>query len=205
MTNLALMPQRPPYVEFEERPEEDRNETIKQGKVVLKAVDYAIIRPIGGKDAVEKPALPWLEHIEKQAVSGDYPREWAKFFRDQYQGWKNGQEVQPNGMHVRNWAAIGRTQAEMLVAARVLTVEDLAQANEEALGRIGIGARELQNRARAWLQTAAQNGSAEELAALRVKTESQAAENKELRQRLDALEARLAVSEDDAGGRKRRA
>lgn len=203
--NVALMPQRPPYVEFEERPVEDRNETIKQGKLVLRPVHFAIIRPIGGKDAIEKEAEPWLTHLDKQVQLGTFPREWAQFFRKQYTDWKNGQEIGPDGTHVRNWAAISRTQAETLIAARCLTVEDLAQANEETMQRIGMGARSLKARAQAWLETAAQNGSAEELAALRVKTEQQATENAELRRRMEALEARISADEEASGGRKRRA
>lgn len=202
MTNVALMPQRPPYVEFEERAVEDRNATIKEGKLVMRSVNYAIIRPIGGKDAIEKEAEPWLDHLDKQAEQGMWPRDWAVFFRDQYKRWREGQEVGPTGTHVRNWAAISRAQAEMLTAARLLTVEDLAQANEEALQRVGIGARELQARARAWLEVAAKNGSAEELNALRVKTDDQ---DRRIEELLDANKRLAAQVEALQGDRKRKA
>jgi len=202
MTNVALMPQRPPYVEFEERTAEDRNETIKQGKLVLRTVNYAIIRPIGGKDAIEKEAEPWLDHIQKQADMGIWPQDWPTFFREQYARWKQGQEIGPTGTHVRNWAAISRAQAEMLIAARLLTVEDLAQANEEALQRVGMGARELQARARVWLEVAAKNGSAEELHALRVKAEDQDRRIADLLESNNRLAAQVEALQGD---RKRKA
>jgi hypothetical protein len=171
--NVALMPQRPPYVEFEQRSEEDREATIKAGHYVARDIDYAIIRAIGAKDAVEKPAAQWLEHIERQASRGQYRREWVQFFRQQYEDWKKGFEPTPNGLHVRQWPGASRAEVDMLVAAKIYTVEDLAEANEEALTRVGMGARGLKQRARAWLDTASKNGSAEELASLRERTANQ--------------------------------
>lgn len=204
MSNVALMPARPPYVEFETRTEEDRDATIKEGKFVAKEVDWAIIRALGSKDTVEKNATEWLEHIEHQARNGAYPREWAKFFREQYTEWKNGGDpTKVNGMHVRNWASISRAQAEGLIAAGVFSVEDLAVANEQALQRIGMGARALQERARAWLESATGNKAAEELAALRVKTAQQDETIATLTARVNELAAALEAGQPAAQGRRR--
>ena len=191
MTNVALMPQRPPYVEFETRAEEDRQATIEAGHYVAKDVDYAIIRAIGAKDAVEKPALEWLGHIEKMAATSRYNREWAKFFREQYNEWKAGHETAPNGFHVKNWPAISPAQRDMLVAARILTVEDLAAANEETLQRIGIGARGLKHRAQAWLDTVQNTKSSEELSMLREKAGNQDAQIAQLTETVQNLMAQL--------------
>ena len=209
--NVALMPQRPPYVEFEQRSEEDRQATVKAGHLVARDIDYAIIRAIGAKDAVEKPALDWLEHIEKQVVRGAYRREWAQFFRQQYEDWKKGFAPTPNGLHVRNWPGVSRAEVDMLVAAKIYTVEDLAEANEEALTRVGMGARGLKQRARAWLDTAAKNGSAEELASLRERTKNQDERIETLLRQVETLSAEVKAlrgdDEDEAPrqeGRRRR-
>lgn len=192
---------RPPYVEFETRPEEDRAATIEQGHIVLKDVDYAIIRALGSKDTVEKVATEWLAHIELQAQRGAYPREWAKFFRQQYDEWKNGGDAtKVNGLHVRNWAAISRAQAEGLISAGVYSVEDLALANEEALKRIGMGARALQERARAYLDSAEQGKAAEELAALRAQNATQAEQIETLTRKVNELVA----AQLESGQEKRR-
>jgi len=204
MTNVRSMlcASRPPYVEFETRPVEDRQATIDGGKVVVKDVDYAIIRALGSKDTVEKEAAGWLEHIEAQAVRGAYPRDWAKFFREQYNEWKNGGDpAKVNGLYVRNWAAISRSQAEGLISAGIHSVEDLAAANEEALRRIGMGSRVLQQRAQAWLETAAQNGSAEELASLRQENADLKSQVDELLKDVDTLAAAI----EGQGEKKRRA
>lgn len=167
--SIHLMQQgRPPYVRFEQRPEEDRDATIAAGRLVMKDVDYVVILTAGSKDTVEKPAEEWLAHCEKQASMSPpkWPREWAQAHQKMYQDWKAGLEVVPIGFSVRQWPAISKAQAENLAIAGVLTVEDLAAANEQTLGKIGMGARALKDKAQAWID-ASKGNSGEELAALR--------------------------------------
>lgn len=203
---MAQAAPRPPYVEFEERAEEDRAGTIQQGSIVMRPVDYAILRALGSKDTVEKPALEWLEHIERQAQRNEYPREWVKFFRELYSEWKSGADVtKVNGLHVRSWAAIGKAQAEILVSAKVLTVEDLAEANEETLQRIGMGARDLKNRARAHIDAAQDGKAAEELATLRAKCADQQSQIDELNTKVGTLVAALEAPDAPAERPRRRA
>lgn len=165
--SVQLMQQgRPPYVRFEQRAEEDRNATIEAKRLVLKDVDYVILHTAGSKDGVEKIATEWLDHCELQASKGKWPADWIAAHRKMYSDWKAGLEIVPIGFSVRQWAGISKAQAENLVIAGVLTVEDLAAANEQTLARIGIGARELQKKAQAWIDSAKGNVG-EELAALR--------------------------------------
>lgn len=199
---------RGPYVEFEERSIEDRAATIEQGTLVTKRVDYAILRALGSKDTVEKPAEEWLKHIAQLALRGEYPGTWVKFYREQYNDWKNGSDTtKVNGLHVRNWAAISRAESDVLVACKVLTVEDLAQAPEDVLQRIGMGARSLKQRAQAHLDAAQDGKAAEELAALRQKTADQESQIAELNKKVDTLVIALEAREkgDTAEPRRRRA
>lgn len=168
--NIGLMPQgRPPYIRFEQRPEEDRNASIEaKDRIVMKDVDYVIIHPVGSKDTVEKPAEDWLQHCEKEARKNPprYSPEWAQAHRKMYSDWKAGLEVVPIGWSIRNWPGISKAQAENIIAAGVLTVEDLAAANEQTLQRIGMGSRQLKDKAQAFLDSSKGNVG-EELAALR--------------------------------------
>jgi uncharacterized coiled-coil protein SlyX len=183
--------QRPPYVEFETRVQEDRAQTIAVGSFVGKDVDFAIIRAIGAKDAVEKEVGVWLPQIKALAQQGDWPREWVKFYEEQYAAYKEGNNADAivNGTHVKNWTALSPAQLQMLIAARILTVEDVAAANEETLARIGMGARGLKQRAQAWLDS--RNSGAEELAMLREKTANQDETIETLRGQVAQLVARL--------------
>jgi hypothetical protein len=168
-TGIQLMQQGPPpYIRFEQRAEEDRDATIKADRLVLKDVDYVIIHRAGSKDSVEKIAAEWLDDCEKKAHMSPpkWPLEWANAHRQMYNQWKAGQEVTQMGFPIRQWAAITKAQAENLVMARILTVEDLAAANDQALNAIGMGGRALKERAMAWLESNKGN-KGEELAALR--------------------------------------
>lgn len=137
---------------------------------MYRSVDFAIIRPIGSKDTVEVEALIWLETLDKDP---NMLPEWAAKFKSMYALWKAGQEPTPDGTHVTQWPAISKAQAQLLISADIRTVEDLAQANEQGLVRVGMGSRELQNKARAWLESAKDTGrAAEELITLRAQNKA---------------------------------
>lgn len=182
---------RPPYVQFKVIPLEDRAATMAQGRFVSKDTDYVTVRQAGQKDSSEFEAVPWLDRISKNP---GYRPEWVDMLRNQYANWKKGYETPPNGTHIRAWPAISPSQAEMLCSIMLLTVEDLAGANESALQRIGMGARELQMKARAWLDSATKIGStAEELAALRAHNAALLEQNNLLRTQNHQLQVQAGV------------
>lgn len=179
------MQERPPYVRFEVRAEEDRNASIEAGHYVARDVEYALITPPGSKDCVERLAAEWLAQIKNQAHEGRYPLAWSEHFHAVYRAWKENNAIPENGTPIRGWQLLSPAQAEQVLAGNIRTVEDLASANEEALRRIGMGARDMHNKARAWLQSAQDSGKlAAESAALQM-------ENEQLKGRVAALEARL--------------
>ncbi|HZT03693.1 MAG TPA: helix-hairpin-helix domain-containing protein [Steroidobacteraceae bacterium] len=179
-------PGRPPYIQFREDYAEDREETLKQGRYVSRPVHLVIIRQAGSKDSVEKLAEEWLETLPRNP---NMRPEWVDAYRKAYKTWKEDRSVDTvvQGTHVRLWPAISKPMADALLNAQCRTVEDLASANEETIGRVGIGARELQQKARAWLEAAQNTGKvAEEVLVLRAKAEADS-------ERIKALEARLSA------------
>lgn len=187
---IQLMQQgSPPHLRFEQRAEEDRDATIKAGRKVFKDVDYVILLRPGTKDAFEAVATDWLENCDKQANQDppQWPVEWVNGHRKMYEQWKAGQEVTPLGFPIRQWGMVSKAQIENLVMARIMTVEDLASANDQTLTSIGLGGRKLKDDAIAWME--ANNGSSgTELAALR-------AENSDLKQTLGRQNEKLAELE----------
>lgn len=184
---------RPPHIIFEERSVEDREQTIATGAVKMKSIDYVIIQQPGSKDTVEKEAKAWLEAAKHNP---NFPPVWVDRFNSQYRLWKEGHEPTPDGTHVKMWAAVTKAEAETLINAGIKTVEDLAAANEEALRRVGIGARALQQKARAWMETASKTGAtAEEITQLRVLSEAQAKQIEELREKIRLLAKAQAAAE----------
>ena len=189
---IALMPQRPPFVTFEQRAVEDRNATIAAGGLVMRDVDYVIVRQVGCKDTVEKEAEGWLVDIEKAAMQGTYPGEWVRHFREKYQAFKAGQAEPELGLSVRQWPSLSKAQAENCMAAGVRTVEDVANMNEPTMQRVGMGAREL--KAKAYLESRDANKAAEQITALQAQLNDRDT-------RIETLETRLAALE--AGSKKR--
>lgn len=183
---------RPPYVTFEKRAEENRQATIEQGHFVATDVDYALITPMGSKDRIERPVKDWFAKLEQDVTEGRFPRQWLDGFRVGYKAWAEGQEAPVNGTAVENWPAASPAQIKTLRGLNVRTVEDLANANEETLGRIGMGGRALKQRAVDWLAASGNTGKiSEEMTALRVKNEALEARNKTLEDQLRELAAKV--------------
>lgn len=167
-----MQPGRPPYVKYEERSFEDRASSEKEGRLIMKSVDFVIIRQTGSKDTVEKDAKEWLASLKNNV---EMHPDWVAHFHKQFEAYKSGQEITPIGTHVKTWPLISKSQCDMLLNANLRTVEDVAGANEDSLRYVGIGARELQQKAKAWLETASATGrGAQELVSQRVKIDDQA-------------------------------
>lgn len=184
---------RPPYIRFEERSEEDRDATIRNNRMTLKRVDYVIIQSPGSKDTVEKVVTEWLDHCERLAMMEppQWPAPWVEGHREMYEKWKKGQDVPLLGFSVRMWPAIDKTTAENLCMANVLTVEDVADASEETMRRMGMGARQLKEKAKAWLE-AGKGQQTEELTALRAENNDLKIMVQTLREKFELMEKRLA-------------
>lgn len=185
---------RPPYVTFEIRPIEDRQASIDSGYYQTKDVDFAIITPQGSKDRTERNAQEWFEQLEQQCQQGRFKREWLAAYKGAHTAWKEGREIPLNGTAVLTWPVLSPSQAKQCIEHGIRTVEDLAAANEETIGRLGMGGRALKEKAVSWLSAAAGNGKVtEELTALRVANKDLAARNTELDKQLKELAAKVAV------------
>ena len=197
---VMQMENRPPYVSFERRGEEDRDASNTAGHYVAKDVNYAIITPQGSKDRIERNAEEWLEMLEAQASQDRFPREWVRQFKSMYEDWKAGNEPALNGTDVRNWPVASPANVQMLLQARLRTVEDLAQANEEAIGRLGMGGRALKAKAQEWLASSNDIGKqSEALVALKAENADLKARNTSLETQLKTLAGRLDVLEKRSG------
>lgn len=162
------------YVEFEHRAMEDRKASTAAGHYVARDAEFVRITPPGGNLVVEREVT-------------DQDR--ARFAR-QYEAWRKGVDAPEDGTPIRGWPPVSPAQIDMCIRANLRTVEALAQASEQSLQRLGIGARALQTKARAWLESARDHGVvAEEVAALKTQMEAMAERNRELQEALDEMRA----------------
>lgn len=185
---------RPPYVSFEVKAVEDREASIKAGLYKTKDVDYAIITPQGSKDRTEREVSDWFTQLGEQVQQQRFPQEWLTHFRAAYEAWKKGCELPLNGTPILTWPVLSPSQVKNCIDAQVRTVEDLAAANEETLGRIGMGGRSLKDKAVSWLSAASGNGKVtEELAALKAAKADSDARAASLEKQLKDLQATVAA------------
>jgi len=152
--DTAMPPQQgqqeaPPHIEFDLRSVEDRDASLQAGRTIMKDKEFCIIYPRGGKDSVEK-AIP----EEKNADGYPNPafQEFKAKFGRQYDVWKEGRDAPVEGTDLRNFPLLTPSQMENCRAYHIFTVEQLAEASEEALANIGLGSRKLKMDAQKWLE-----------------------------------------------------
>ena len=183
---------RPPYVRFEVRAEEDRAASIEAGHFVGTDVHYALITPMGSKDCIERRVDEWLAKLSQDVAEGRCPREWFNAYKGVYKDWCDGLETPPDGTAIANWPPASPAQVKTLQSLQVRTVEDLAVANEEVLARIGMGGRALKQKAIDWLSSASSTGRAsEELSAIKTENLALKQRNEQLESDIRELKARV--------------
>lgn len=188
----SVQENRPPYVQFEFRPVEDRAASQEAGHYVAKDVAFAIVTPAGSRDRHEKIAEEWLTNMAEQVQQERLPAEWLAHYRALYKAWKEGREVPESGTSIRNWPVASPAQIETLLNLRIRTVEDLAACNEEAIARMGMGGRALKQKAVDWLASASGNGKdVEAITALRAEFESLKLTNERLQQQNNELQRKI--------------
>lgn len=138
-----------PFVRFQYRAAEIRNQA---GVAEFNDVAWALICPAGGKDVIEKPVATWLADLKAHADAGRIPPYWPREYKQAFEAWKEGQEIPVNGHPIKLWTALTPGQRETILGVNILTVEDLALANDEAVGRMGMGGNNLRTMAQAWMK-----------------------------------------------------
>ena len=144
--------ERPPYVMFERRAVEDRSASIAAGHYVAKDVDFAVITRPGSRDSRDKNAIEWLAELREKARQNLVPQTWYRGFQESYDAWKNGQTLPEKGTPIKGWQLLGPAAQETVIAAGFRTVEDLANADESSLQKIGTGAISIRLKAQGWLE-----------------------------------------------------
>ena len=195
--DIQLMEARPPYVRFEYVAVEDRKASEEKGHYVSKNVAYAFITPAGTKDIVEREAEEWLKNLDSLARQGQANPQWPIHFKSMYEQWKLGEEMPESGTPIKGWTVISPADQQNIISANIRTVEDLAEASEQAMTHIGMGARMLKEKAKKWLESAKDTGKVvQKITALET-------ENSDLKRTLSEMMERMAALEADKPRRGR--
>ena len=160
---------------------------------MVKDIDYALITPHGSKDRLERRVDEWFGVLDEAVKQERMPQQWVQAYKNAYSAWKEGREVPLEGTSVRNWPLLTPAQVENCINLNVRTVEDLAAANEELLGRLGMGGRALKDKASAWLATSGSDGAktAERVSQLEASNRQLTADNKALTDAITTLRSEV--------------
>jgi hypothetical protein len=158
------------YVDFELRPEEDREQSIKQGMPIFKDIEFAVITMPGGGLVVDKIITDELLYEWRHGDNKRKPP--SPFAFRAYEAWKEGQEIPLNGTDLKNWPGVTPAQLKTCQAATIKTIEDLANANADAVRKLGMGGVALMQKAQAYLESASTNKASEEIVSLQTKMEA---------------------------------
>lgn len=118
------------------------------------------------------------QSIATERVKAEHKARWPT----QYAAWKAGLEVAQEGSPLEFWPPLTPAQVANMKALNVHTVEQLAAVDDTALTRMGMGARDLREKAKAWLENAKGGESVSKLMA----------ENAALKAQISAMETNYA-------------
>jgi hypothetical protein len=191
MNSSAIgMTANPPYIRFETKAVEKRKSAEEGGEVFYVDTVFANITSHGSKDTVVKIADEWFKQLKEDVRQGRFPQQWYDAYIATYAAWKNDQEPPVSGTAIKNWPAASPAEIKHCAAFGVRAVEDLATANEELIGRLGMGGRSLCLRARDWVQGKADQAPLiAQLNALRLEVDGLKLQLSQARDRVRELEA----------------
>lgn len=192
VNDLVRDEERPAMVRFERRPIEDKPASREAGQVVYKDVDFVLVTPPFSKDLFEHKVEVWFQNVDINVRNGRTKPEWRDYWHECYEKWKRGEEAPLNGTSVKNWPAITPAQCKTLLVANILTIEDLAIANDEGVRRLGMGGHELKSKAKAYVKAVKDTGPlVMEIAALEKENAIQQGTIASLAEKVDILNQRL--------------
>lgn len=166
-------------------------------------------KPVEGKAGEFEPVDKVL--LAKRGTTGhETPHTINRLSRDtviwptikpMYELWKSGEEEPVDGSPLVMCAFIHAAQIDDLRRLNIRTVEDLAKTTDADFERIGMGARLLRDKARAWLKD--KEGSSAVAAELAVRDKTITEQQAQIDD-LKATVAELAANQKKAPGRKPR-
>jgi hypothetical protein len=137
------------------------------------------------------PGNPYTRPVQR--VTAAHRQQWPK----EYEAFKAGQELAPEGTPLEEWPRLKRGQVLELKALGFKTIEQVAHMGDQAIQQVGMGGRQLCELARAFLDDAARSAEVERLAGANAAKDNEIAD---LKLRLAALEqtARMVEAQLDA-------
>src|SRR5690242_10009673 len=99
-----LTKQKPAHIMFHTGEKHLPKRSEAEGRYVSIDVDFVTVRQPGGTDSVIYEVQHWFDNILPiELSSGRLNPAHAKYYKDAYQRWKEGQEMPVEGTPIRSW------------------------------------------------------------------------------------------------------
>ena len=191
---ITLMDDSPPYLDFSITAKRMVKGKGNNVEVFFEDSEIVTITPMGdNKTQVIKEVPDWMSHLEERhhhhMISDDY----LNLCKKSYKAWQENREAPINGTPVDQCASLSPAEVEMVKHANIRSIEDLAAINDEGLQAIGMGARKLKEKAKAYVDSIeSRSATSERMESLQGDLETANEERDRMADRLEAMEARLA-------------
>lgn len=179
-----------PHLTFERKAVDYKD---ADGHTLYKDAYLVHIRQRGSKDEVTKDAAEWIADLKHKAASrNDFDEnsvlytQWSEKASIMFEAFKNGEEAPIEGLLLKDLIAFSPAEVKNCQNSQLFTLEQLASANEIALGFLGPGARGLKMKAQKMIENYATGKAAEENIALRLRLDEQALEIERLRKLVES-------------------
>lgn len=173
------------FVDFYEKAIENKVASEEQGRPIFNTAIMAKVVCPGQKNQEMHHEL--IRYAEPDKEGGE-PSIMKKNegvmmrFRRQYEAWKEGREsVELNGTPLSEFPALTASQRATMERLEIYTVDQLADVPDGALGDMGMGAREIREKAKAYLESASGGAGVTKLAA----------ENERLKEEMEMLKEQV--------------
>lgn len=135
------------FVEFYEDAVHLEARSREEGRPIYEQRTFIKIMVPGGKTVQVREARTEYDPTDPQPLDTErFPRQWAQF--------KANQEQIGNGTPLSEWSYLSKSQVMELKGLKIHTVDQLAAQSDAALANMGLGALDLRQRARAYLDQA---------------------------------------------------
>lgn len=155
--------------------EAKENKAASVSKVEFDEVLYVTIYPPGSNNPMPYEVIKTRPDGSVKTNEKIYNR--FKKYVDEYI--KNKGAVAASGTPIEEWALVNASRAALLKSVGIVSVEQLAEVPESQFHNIGMGALELRQKARDWLESAKNNKASMEAKA----------ENKKLQDQINKLQS----------------
>lgn len=134
------------YVEFYMESLHDVEASEKEGRPIYRDTEFIKIIPVGDKNTVVCRPVELKEGGQAPPDNVRWPQQYAAF--------KNQQKQVIEGTTLLEWGVLTKSQALMMKAVNVHTVEQLAEVSDSNLNNLGMGGRDFRDRAKLYIANA---------------------------------------------------